>query len=97
MLNFGYAKQYHYTNDGTLLVQVRVPSIHGAYDISNYMGKTVRNYTRDADLPWYQSMLLPHLPSDGEVVVIGSTNDANSDWIVLGLTGASYQSGATNI
>ncbi|MCM1226426.1 MAG: hypothetical protein NC320_03245 [Clostridium sp.] len=97
MITYGYAKGYHYTNDGTLLVQVRVPSIHGAYDQSNYMGKSVKNYTLDNDLPWYPSVLLPHLPNEGEVVALSSMNTSNNDFIVIGLTGGSYQNGATNL
>ncbi len=97
MITYGYAKDYHYTNDGTLLVQVRVPSIHGAYSQSDYRGKMIRNYTYDADLPWYPSVLLPHLPNEGEVVALSSVNSSNNDFIVIGLTGGSYQAGATNI
>lgn len=97
MITYGYAKGYHYTADGTLLVQVRVPSIHGAYNQSNYRGKTVRNYTYDDDLPWYPSVLLPHLPTEGEVVALLSINNSNNNFIVIGLTGGSYNAGATNI
>ena len=91
MIVYGYAKQYKYANDGTLLVQVRIPSIHGPYDLSQAKGKTVRNYVRDADLPWYESVLLPHLPNEGEVVMMASVNEAKSaHHVVLGLTGGSY-------
>jgi hypothetical protein len=96
MITYGYAKGYQYANDGTLMIQVRIPSIHGAYDLSSYRGKAVRNYTRDPDLPWYPSLLLPHLPAVGEVVAVASLNDGMSDFLVLGLTGGSYNSGATN-
>ncbi len=91
MVVYGYAKQYQYSNDGTLLIQVRIPSIHGPYDLSNAKGKTVRNYTRDSDLPWYRSVLLPHLPNEGEVVMLLSTNSSKSaGHVVIGLTGGSY-------
>ena len=46
MITFGYAKAYQYTNDGTLLVQVRMPAVHGAFDISSYRGQTARNYVK---------------------------------------------------
>lgn len=97
MIIFGYAKNYQYTNDGTLLVQVRLPAVHGAFDISAYRGQTARNYVRDEDLPWYQSILLPHLPTDGEVVALAPLNEANNEFFVIGLTGGSYYTGVTNI
>lgn len=95
MITYGYVKQYRYTNDGTLSIQVRIPSIHGPYKLSDYKGKTVRNYTKDENLPYYPSMLLPHLPLDGEVAVVSSLDQGNSQFIVLGLTGGSYHKGAT--
>lgn len=97
MITFGYAKDYQYTNDGTLMVQVRIPQIHGAYDRSNYRGQAIRNYVMDADLPWYQSILLPHLPNDGEVVALSSINNADNEFMVIGLTGGSYYTGVTNL
>lgn len=97
MITYGYAKDYRYTGDGTLMIQVRIPSVHGAYNQSNYRGQTVRNYTRDDDLPWYPSLLLPHLPNEGEVVAVSSINNANNEFIVIGLTGGSYYSGVTNL
>jgi len=97
MITFGYVKQYKYTNDGTLMIQVRIPSIHGPYKLSDYQGKTVRNYTQDKDLPFYPSILLPHLPLDGEVVAISALDRSNSEFIVIGLTGGSYQSGTQSL
>lgn len=97
MITYGYAKAHYYTNDGTLLVQVRIPSIHGAYNQSNYKGKTIRNYTYDVDLPWYPSILLPHLPNEGEVVALSSLNNSNNNFLVIGLTGGSYHTGTTNL
>ena len=91
MVVYGYAKQYQYQNDGTLQVQVRVPSIHGPYDLSQAKGRTVRNYVRDSDLPWYPSVLLPHLPNEGDVVMLLSTNESKSaDHVIVGLTGGNY-------
>lgn len=96
MLIYGYAKQYKYSNDSTLHIQVRIPSIHGPYQLSDGRGKTIRNYVADDDLPYYPSILLPHMPNEGEVVVLSSINN-NTDFIVIGLTGGSYSSGVTNL
>ena len=97
MITYGYAKQYQYINDGTLLVQVRMPSVHGAFDVSDYRGQTARNYVKDEDLPWFQSLLLPHLPTNGEVVALSAINSASNEFIVIGLTGGSYYTGVTNL
>lgn len=97
MITYGYAKEYRYAGDGTLQVRVRIPSVHGPYKQSNAQGKTIRNYVIDDDLPWYPSLLLPHLPQEGEVVAVQALNKGNNDFIVIGLTGGSYHSGATNI
>lgn len=97
MITYGYVKQYQYTNDGTLMVQVRLPAVHGAFDIAAYRGKVARNYVKDADLPWFQSILLPHLPTDGEVVALTSINAADNEFLVIGLTGGSYYTGVTNL
>ena len=93
MIVNGYAKGYKYAGDGTLMIQVRIPSIHGPMTKYEYKGKTVKNYTEDEDLPWYQSVLMPHLPSEGEVVVLTSTNDRSTDFFVIGLTGGSFYKG----
>lgn len=97
MIVYGYAKGYKYAGDGTLLIQVRIPNIHGAYSLSNYKGKKVRNYTSDSDLPWYPSLLLPHLPCEGEVVALSSLDTSSSNWLVIGLTGGSYSSDINTI
>lgn len=96
MITFGYAKGYQYSNDGTLMIKVRIPSVHGAYNINAYNGQIARNYVADADLPWVPSLLLPHLPTEGEVVAVASMDVGKSNFLVLGLTGGSYNSGATN-
>lgn len=93
MVTFGYAKGYQYNGDGTLSIRVRVPNIHGPYKQSEYGGKTARNYVRDEDLPYYQSILLPHLPNEGDVVALMNTNSSENEWIVVGLTGATYTPG----
>lgn len=95
MIVYGYVKGYRYSGDGTMEIQVRIPNIHGAYKLTDYNGKKVRNYTKDEDLPWYRSLLLPHTPSDGEVVALCSTNEATHSWIVIGLTGGTYTAGST--
>lgn len=90
MIVYGFVKQYRYTGDGTMLIQVRIPSIHGPIHRSEYKGQKVRSYTEDADLPWYQSVLLPYLPNEGEVVMLSSINASQSSgFVVIGLTGGS--------
>ena len=91
MIVHGYAKDYKYTGDGTLNIRVRIPNIHGPYNLSEYKGVTPRNYTRDENLPYYPSILLPYLPNDGDVVVLMSTNESATQWIIIGLTGGSYR------
>ena len=92
MITYGYAKDYKYTGDGSLVIRVRIPSIHGPYSRSEYNGKTIRNYIEDKDLPYYPAVLLPHTPTDGHVAVISSLDDSNSQFIILGLTGSQYKS-----
>lgn len=94
MIVYGYVKDTKYAGDGTLLIQVRVPNEHGPYLISDYKGKRVRNYVQDKDLPWYPSLLLPYMPKEGEVVAISSLDPTSSSWLILGLTGGSYNAGA---
>ena len=97
MITYGYAKGYQYANDGTLMIKVRIPSVHGAYDLSQYKGKAVRNYVKDEDLPYIPSVLLTQLPTEGDVVAVASTDSGKSTFLVLGLIGGSYNSGATNV
>lgn len=97
MIIFGYAKQYRYCGDGTLQIQVRIPTIHGPYSMKEYCGKKVKNYVADKDLPYYTSLLLPHLPNDGEVVALLSMNDSSTEFIVIGMTGGFYTSVNTDI
>lgn len=94
MIVYGYVKGYKYAGDGTMLIQVRIPNIHGAYKKADYQGKTIRNYTPDNELPWYPSLLLPHKPVDGEVVAVSSLDNSPSNWLVIGLTGGSYNNGS---
>ena len=97
MIVYGYVKNVKYSGDGTLLIQTRIPNIHGPYLLSDYKGKKIRNYTADADLPWYPSLVLPYTPGDGDVVAITSLDKSSSNWMILGLTGGSYNAGATAI
>ena len=97
MIVYGYVKNTKYAGDGTLLIQTRVPNVHGPYSKSDYNGKKIRNYTEDVDLPWYPSLLLPYKPGDGDVVALTSLDNTSSSWLILGLTGGSYRAGATNI
>lgn len=90
MIVYGYVKQYMYTGDGTLMIQVRIPQIHGPLNKAEYKGQQIRNYTEDGALPWYPSILLPYLPNENEVVMLSSTSSSlSSGFVVLGLTGGS--------
>lgn len=93
MIVYGYAKGFMYTGDGTLKVKVRVPSIHGPYKQSEYKGNKVKNYTLDSNLPYYSSLELPRNPNEGDVVMLTTTNERSTDFIVIGLTGGSYSGG----
>ena len=97
MIVFGYVKDTRYAGDGTLLIRTRIPNVHGPYLLSDYKGKKIRNYTKDEDLPWYPSLILPYLPGDGDVVALTSLDDTSSSWLILGLTGGSYNAGVTNL
>lgn len=90
MIVYGYVKATKYAGDGTLMIQTRIPSIHGPFKIADYQGKKIHNYTEDKDLPWYPSLLLPYMPGDGEVVALTSLDDTSSSWLIIGLTGGSY-------
>ncbi len=91
MIAFGFAKDYTYDGDGTLKIKVRVPNIHGPY--KQQSGKM--SYTRDNDLPWFTSVLLPSLPAEGDVVALQSVSESkSSEFIVIGLTGGNYHNGA---
>ena len=97
MITYGFAKEVRYSGDGTLTIKVRIPSVHGAYDKSEYQGKAMKNYTEDRDLPWYPSLLLPHMPSEGDVVALTSLDTTSSNWLVIGLTGGSHRLPNTNV
>lgn len=90
MVVYGYVIDTMYTNDATYLIKVRIPSIHGPVVQTAYDGQTVRNYVKDEDLPWYPSLLLPASPNWGSVVALISTDEKNSDFLIIGLTGAQY-------
>lgn len=96
MIVYGIANQWKYLGDGTLQIQVRIPSIHGPASKSEYKGKQVRNYVEDANLPYYPSLLLPHLPAKGAIVALSSINDTPNSFIVIGLTGGSTSYVAAN-
>lgn len=97
MLMYGYAKEFRVNGDGTHSIRVRIPAIHGPYKQSQGQGKQLRNYVQDDNLPWYPSLLLPYNPTDGDVVVLSTTNDTTNSWIVIGLTGGSYNTGLTSL
>jgi hypothetical protein len=99
MIVFGYAKDCYYTGDTTLVVRVRIPNIHGPYRKEDAKGQTIRNYVEDKDLPYYQSLILPRLPNEGDVVALTATSNSNTNtnFLVIGLTGASYSSPYTDM
>lgn len=86
MIIYGIAKSIDNREDGTLWIQTRIPNIHGADDISMYNGQIVRNYVLDDDLPWYQSLLLNKQPSIGDTVALLSINNANNEFLIIGVT-----------
>lgn len=92
MIVQGYVIDSKYSGDGTLYLQIRIPSIHGPMNQREYRGQPVRNYTREGDLPWYPSILFNPIPDRGQVVQLSSTNDKNSDFTVIGMTGGNYYS-----
>ena len=93
----GYVKSYRNEDDGTTSIQVRIPTIHGPMNLSDYKGKVARNYVKDEDLPFYESLLLPRSPKEGDVVTLMSRNDKTTEFIVIGLTGASYNKDLSNL
>lgn len=98
MIIFGYAKDYRYTGDGNLEIQVRIPQIHGPYNKKDAKGKEIKSYIEDKDLPYYPSLLLYSLPVDGDLVALEDMSDSdNKDFLVIGLMGSSYLSPSTNI
>ena len=91
MIVYGFAKDYTYDGDGTLKVQVRIPSIHGPY--RQQVTKGV--YVQDKDLPWITSVLLPSMPAEGDVVALLSTTESkSSNFLIVGLTGGNFHNGA---
>ena len=94
MIVYGYVLGTQYANDGTFRIQVRIPSIHGPFVQS---ANTRNSYTLNKDLPWVTSVLLPHLPVEGEVVALESISGAatkGSHYICIGLTGGNYYTGS---
>lgn len=90
-MTYGFAKDYTFDGDGTLKVQVRIPSIHGPYRQSNSRDR----YTLDKDLPWYTSLLMPNFPNEGDVVALQNVNSSDdSELIVIGMTGGNYHNGS---
>lgn len=94
---YGYAMDSKYGGDGNLYIKVRIPSIHGPYDQKEYRGKQIHRYTQDDDLPWYPSVILPHLPAHGEVVALIAVDDCGSSFLITGIMGGSYVGTQTNL
>ena len=98
MIVYGYAKGYYYDSRGCMYVKVRIPNEHGAYRQQDYKGAQIKNYTLDEDLPFYESVLLPRVPSEGDVVVLTTKSEGRgSDFMVIGLTGAKYNDGVVDL
>lgn len=95
-LVYGYAIEYKYGGDGNLYIKTRIPMVHGPLNQKDYRGQHVRRYVSDADLPYYPSILLPHLPNYGEVVALMSRDPDVSGFIVIGIMGGSYIDSQTN-
>lgn len=96
-VTYGYAMDSKYGGDGNLYIKVRIPSVHGPYDQKEYRGKQVRRYVLDSNLPWYPSVILPHMPAHGEVVALVAVDDYGSSFLITGLMGGSYVGTQTNL
>lgn len=92
MIVYGYVLDSKYEESGEFKVKVRIPSIHGPMNQKEYKGQRIHTYVADKNIPYFSSLLLPHVPSSGEVVALASTNDTANNWLVIGYTGASYSS-----
>lgn len=90
MIVYGYVKDYRYTEEGGLLIQVRIPNIHGARNREEYRGSKVRNFVEDKDLPYYPSLLLKEHPALDQTVALVSTDSSNNSYLVLGPISSSY-------
>ena len=88
MITFGYVKGVESREDKTLWIKVRIPSVHGADSQKAYDGQTIRNYTADEDLPWYQSIYLPQTPKVGDIIALSTMNNANNEFLIIGITKA---------
>lgn len=85
MITFGVVKSVENNEDGTLWMKIRIPSIHGADDMKQYNGTTIRNYVADDDLPLYQSMLMTDAPNVSDIVALETLNTSKTDFIVIGV------------
>ena len=91
MIVYGYVNDSMVSSSGNLMLQVRIPDIHGPVNQEEYRGQQVKNYTSDGELPWYPSLALPYTPNVNDVVALMSSDNTGRDFIVLGLTGGTYQ------
>lgn len=85
MIVYGIVKESDNRSDGTLWLKLRIPLIHGADNQSMYGGNVIHNYVLDADLPWYQSIQLPAIPSFGSIVALSTINNSKNEFIVIGV------------
>lgn len=90
MIVYGLVTDYRYTEDGGLLIQVRIPNIHGARNREAYGGNKIRNFVEDKDLPYYPSLLLKDVPAIDQTVALVSADEGNNSFLVLGPVSSSY-------
>lgn len=84
MIVYGYTKDVKYTSDRGLFIKVRIPTIHGPLNRSEYQGNVIRNYVEDRDLPYYPALLGDILPVDDQVVALMSIDKSHNSFLVLG-------------
>jgi hypothetical protein len=93
-----------YDADGVISIKVRIPTLHGAWDISDYSGKTnaSRAYDKrvaDKDLPLYQALQSESLRmvEVGDILLITTIDGSKSGTMfIMGRTGSTiYKGGLT--
>ena len=95
MITYAFAIAHKYDGDGVLNIQTRIPSVHGPLSESEFRGQQVKNYTKDSDLPWYPSILLPYLPNYGDTIVVTTLDTSTSNLLVIGVMGSNGNKSST--
>ena len=96
MITYGYIVASQPNQMGGYEMQVRIPSVHGAYNLEDYRGQTPRNYVQDKDLPWYPCLESVTNRTTGSIAVLAAINYSNNSFIVIGTTGSSYVVGGVD-